>query len=149
MCKSEESLHSLETLNGAWPRCGGIGRLKLTCSHRHVEIATMYRPPIDEDQNLQEKIFYKWRYIFKNTLETHRRHDHSIVRPIAPCGQPTNRRIIIIAEGLPKQQWVQVPHWDSVSGPSLTRWALKHLALEASRAILGNPESCGKMRAHS
>lgn len=49
-----------ETLNGAWPRWWNRKTLKLTCSHRHVEIATMYRPPIDEkDQNLQEKIFYK------------------------------------------------------------------------------------------
>ena len=42
-----------ETLNGVWPRWQNRKTLKLTCSHRHIEIATMYRATIDEkDQNL-------------------------------------------------------------------------------------------------
>ena len=65
--------------------------------------------------------------------------------PYPPCGRPINRRIITIAEGLSKQQWVQAPHWDSVSGPSLATWALKQLALKASRAYFGKSRELWKI----
>ena len=32
-------------------------------------------------------------------------------KPIPPCRQPTNGRIITIAEVFPKEQGVQTPHW--------------------------------------
>ena len=60
--------------------------------------------------------------------------------------QPTNGRIITIAEAFPKEQGVQTPHWAPETNVQ-RRQAPRTSGFEAQcSSCVGEPEDCGKQR---
>ena len=94
-----------------WSGQGGrVGRPWVYVSHRHTKVTTIYRANINENRRRAEKNL-QLKIQRNNQKWMGRRGRDTIQARPKPLGrQPTNVRIIIIADVLPKEPRIQATH---------------------------------------